>query len=166
MHGVQKEPNPEAWRGTELSLTIEGAWSTYRSYILRYLRQIAVITPYAQFRFEYKAVDERNSAFLAFKRRTDAMPAPPLQVHQLIANACVNCLLLICFAVVHLVTAETYVMALSLKVQAHVALTARCCAGQASPQLCRLGAGEALAARHQSHNTQAVPAPGLLVHLS
>ena len=85
------------WRGAELSVTIEGNWTKYRAYILKYLRQIAVITPYAQFAFTF--VPERaasaaaaagappagsagapapaGSLRLLFKRRTDAMPPPP-----------------------------------------------------------------------------------------
>ena len=76
---MQKRANASKWRGTELSLTIEGAWGVYRAYILRYLRQIAVITPYAHFTFEFKAKDAKHSAAMAFRRRTDVMPAPPLQ---------------------------------------------------------------------------------------
>lgn len=45
--------------------------------VIRYLRMIAVITPYAQFRFAYRAEDERNSVRFSFVRRTDKMPAPP-----------------------------------------------------------------------------------------
>ncbi len=45
--------------------------------VIRYLRMIAVITPYAQFRFAYRAEDERNSVHFVFVRRTDKMPAPP-----------------------------------------------------------------------------------------
>lgn len=37
------------------------------SYILRYLRQIAVITPYAQFMFAYKAEDDKNSVRIGFR---------------------------------------------------------------------------------------------------
>ncbi len=36
-------------RGTEISLVVGGSWSSYRAYIVRYLRQMAVITPYARF---------------------------------------------------------------------------------------------------------------------
>ena len=46
--------------------------------MIRYLRMIAVITPYAQFRFTYRAEDERNSVHFVFVRRTDKMPAPPM----------------------------------------------------------------------------------------
>ena len=44
-------PNPDRWVGAELSLIVEGNMKVYRSKILKYLRQIAVITPYATFRF-------------------------------------------------------------------------------------------------------------------
>ena len=43
----------------------------------RYLRQIAVITPYAEFKFQYAAEDEKSSMKTTFARRTDKMPAPP-----------------------------------------------------------------------------------------
>ncbi|KAG2444490.1 hypothetical protein HXX76_001240 [Chlamydomonas incerta] len=77
IHLEELLPNPDGWHGSSLSLTIEGSWSSYRSYILRYLRQIAVITPYAQFAFTYKAEDDKNSVFVGFRRRTDVMPDPP-----------------------------------------------------------------------------------------
>ena len=47
----------------------------------RYLRQIAVITPYTQFTFSYVAEDQRNSIAITFARRTDKMPAPPQVSH-------------------------------------------------------------------------------------
>ena len=43
----------------------------------RYLRQIAVITPYARFTFTYTGEDARNSVAVTFARRTDKMPPPP-----------------------------------------------------------------------------------------
>ena len=46
--------------------------------VLKYLRQIAVITPYSQFRFKYTAQDERNSVAVTFARRTLKMPVPPV----------------------------------------------------------------------------------------
>jgi DNA topoisomerase VI subunit B len=42
--------NPHGWHGAELSVTIAGNWQYYRAKILKYLQQIAVITPYAQAR--------------------------------------------------------------------------------------------------------------------
>ncbi|GFR50834.1 hypothetical protein Agub_g13107 [Astrephomene gubernaculifera] len=77
VHVEQQLPNPDGWHGSVLSLTIEGNWQYYRSKIVRYLRQIAVITPYAHFAFTYRAEDEKNSMRINFRRRTDVMPPPP-----------------------------------------------------------------------------------------
>ena len=41
--------NAQKWHGTEITLTIEGDWRSYGSRVLKYLRQMAVITPYAEF---------------------------------------------------------------------------------------------------------------------
>jgi len=46
-------------------------------HICRYLRQIAVITPYAEFKFTYTTEDEKGSMKTTFARRTDKMPSPP-----------------------------------------------------------------------------------------
>ena len=166
VHLAEQLPNPEAWQGSELCVTILGNWPYYRAKILRcgapprlpclpsacttacvlgaaevvvgllpsihvcqafesrciapslsehllthhwsrpyartyaahtcsgaaceqpvgcscrYLRQIAVITPYAEFAFRFKAEEEQgNSLTINFRRRSDKMPAPP-QVEQ------------------------------------------------------------------------------------
>ena len=73
-------PPPGGWRGTTLGVTIEGSWTYARPKILRYLRQIAVITPYAQFRFAYEGEGGRGSVAATFVRRTDAVPPPPARV--------------------------------------------------------------------------------------
>lgn len=78
-----KNPNPNNWRGTKVSVTIEGNWSTYRSKILTYMRQMAVITPYAKFRLKF--LSDSNSTDgkdfeLMFTRRTDKMPPPAREV--------------------------------------------------------------------------------------
>uniref|UniRef100_A0A383WIB7 DNA topoisomerase 6 subunit B n=1 Tax=Tetradesmus obliquus TaxID=3088 RepID=A0A383WIB7_TETOB len=77
VHSAAKLPNADGWHGACLSLTIEGNWSSYRAKLLKYLRQIAVITPYAQFSFQYIAEDPKSSLKLTFRRRTDVMPPPP-----------------------------------------------------------------------------------------
>ncbi|GAB4814846.1 hypothetical protein N2152v2_001892 [Parachlorella kessleri] len=69
--------NPGGWHGAELSVIIAGNWQYYRAKVLKYLQQIAVITPYAQFKFQYKAEEERSSLSITFARRTDTMPQPP-----------------------------------------------------------------------------------------
>ena len=73
----REENNPQKWHGAELSVTILGNWQYYRAKILRYMRQIAVITPYAQFSFSYNAEDQKSSVNITFVRRTDRMPSPP-----------------------------------------------------------------------------------------
>ncbi|KAL0026624.1 hypothetical protein WJX77_011706 [Trebouxia sp. C0004] len=80
VHVHKEEPNPQKWHGAELSVTILGNWQYYRAKVLRYMRQIAVITPYAQFSFHYRAEDEKNSVNITFVRRTEKMPPPPQEV--------------------------------------------------------------------------------------
>ena len=77
MHKQALQDNPERWHGAELSVTILGNWAYYRSKVLKYLQQVAVITPYAQFDFSYRAEDEKASFAVTFARRTDTMPSPP-----------------------------------------------------------------------------------------
>jgi len=47
--------NVGGWRGTKVSVTIEGAWTMYKHRIVAYLRQLAVITPYAHLVLRYSA---------------------------------------------------------------------------------------------------------------
>ena len=58
-----------------------------RGKILKYLRQIAVITPYSEFTFQYKAEEDKNSVNATFRRRTTKMPGPP-EVHLLSGARC------------------------------------------------------------------------------
>ncbi|KAK9916719.1 hypothetical protein WJX75_006211 [Coccomyxa subellipsoidea] len=80
VHKAEELANSDRWHGAELSVTILGNWQYYRAKIHKYLRQIAVITPYARFSFAYVAEDEKNSIRVNFTRRTDKMPAPPKEV--------------------------------------------------------------------------------------
>lgn len=81
VHKEEKHPNTEHWHGAELSVTIEGNWTTYRQYVLSYLRQLAIVTPYAQFRFRFLTSPATTSTAkdidILFRRRTDIMPALP-----------------------------------------------------------------------------------------
>lgn len=78
VHASKLLDNPEGWRGAELSVVIAGNWQYYRPKVLKYLQQIAVITPYARFAFKYRAEDDAKGSFEAtFARRTEAMPPPP-----------------------------------------------------------------------------------------
>ena len=73
--------NSEHWRGTEISVVIEGNWTTYRSKVIQYFKQLAVITPYANMHFDYTDPHSATRCFSAFyRRRTDVMPPPPVEV--------------------------------------------------------------------------------------
>ena len=79
VHKAEKIENPGDWHGAELSVIIEGNWSAYRNKVLSYLRQLAIVTPYAQLRFKYTSAgeDSRGNVEATFRRRTEVMPAPP-----------------------------------------------------------------------------------------
>jgi hypothetical protein len=48
VHEQKLLDNSDGWHGAELSVIIAGNWQYYRAKVLKYLQQIAVITPYAQ----------------------------------------------------------------------------------------------------------------------
>lgn len=78
IHSKKAIPNHSSWRGTEIALTMVGQWSVYKSKILQYLQQLAVITPYAKFSLSFTCVrDEKKSFDVTFDRRSDQMPATP-----------------------------------------------------------------------------------------
>ncbi|XP_062199629.1 DNA topoisomerase 6 subunit B isoform X2 [Phragmites australis] len=75
---IHKE-NKNQWHGAEIQVIIEGNWATHRSKILHYMRQMAVITPYAQFLFRFLSDAADKNLTIRFARRTDIMPPVPLQ---------------------------------------------------------------------------------------
>lgn len=75
MHEILE--NAEGMRGTEISLLVGGAWTSYRSYIVRYLRQMAVITPYARFRLSVATQGGGSALALEYARRSEEMPKVP-----------------------------------------------------------------------------------------
>jgi DNA topoisomerase-6 subunit B len=76
------KPNTAGWSGTEISAVISGAWSSYRSRIMQYFQQLAVITPYAEFTLEFEdQLGKGKSDFTyCWKRRSTHIPRPPLEV--------------------------------------------------------------------------------------
>ncbi|KAL0223949.1 hypothetical protein P9112_003339 [Eukaryota sp. TZLM1-RC] len=73
-----RKSNLTGWRGTKISVVIEGAWVQYRARVVNYMRQLAIITPHAQFSLQYVPGSAGSSAFSAkFKRRSDVIPPPP-----------------------------------------------------------------------------------------
>ncbi|KAF3452583.1 hypothetical protein FNV43_RR03016 [Rhamnella rubrinervis] len=79
IHAHEKGDNKEWWHGAEIQVVIEGNWTTYRSKILHYMRQMAVITPYAQFLFKFVSDASDKNIIIRFARRTDVMPPIPLE---------------------------------------------------------------------------------------
>ncbi|KAL8159468.1 hypothetical protein V2J09_001005 [Rumex salicifolius] len=77
IHLHEKRENKEHWHGAEIQIVIEGNWTTYRSKILHYMRQLAVITPYAQFLFKFVSESSDKNVTVKFARRTDVMPPVP-----------------------------------------------------------------------------------------
>ncbi|KAH0665211.1 hypothetical protein KY290_027482 [Solanum tuberosum] len=50
----EKQENEDRWHGAEIQIVVERNWTTYRSKVnALYARQMAVITPYAQFLFQF-----------------------------------------------------------------------------------------------------------------
>ncbi|KAJ8497209.1 hypothetical protein OPV22_007761 [Ensete ventricosum] len=79
VHLHEKRENKDKWHGAEIQIIIEGNWTTYRSKILHYMRQMAVITPYAQFFFKFVSDISEKNLTIRFARRTDVMPPAPLE---------------------------------------------------------------------------------------
>lgn len=77
IHVQEKRDNKDLWHGAEIQVVIEGNWTTYRSKILHYMRQMAVITPYAQFLFKFVSDTPDKNITIRFSRRTDVMPPVP-----------------------------------------------------------------------------------------
>ncbi|MBA0784233.1 hypothetical protein Gotri_001825 [Gossypium trilobum] len=79
IHLHEKRDNKDKWYGAEIQVVIEGNWTTYRSKILHYMRQMAVITPYAQFLFKFVSDAPDKNVTIKFARRTDVMPPVPVE---------------------------------------------------------------------------------------
>ncbi|PPD67600.1 hypothetical protein GOBAR_DD35521 [Gossypium barbadense] len=84
IHLHEKRDNKDKWHGAEIQVVIEGNWTTYRSKILHYMRQMAVITPYAQFLFKFVSDAPDKNVTIKFARRTDVMPPVPFLQHEFV----------------------------------------------------------------------------------
>ncbi|KAI3984321.1 hypothetical protein MKX01_011275 [Papaver californicum] len=76
---LHEKRDEERWHGAKIQVVIEGNWTTYRSKILHYMRQMAVITPYAQFLFKFVSDVADKNVTIRFARRTDVMPPVPVE---------------------------------------------------------------------------------------
>ncbi|MEM2094690.1 MAG: DNA topoisomerase VI subunit B [Candidatus Bathyarchaeia archaeon] len=64
--------NPSKWHGTIVEYTLEGDYLRAMPKILEYLRQTAMVNPYAEITF----IDPRGRLYY-FERVTEVMPSPP-----------------------------------------------------------------------------------------
>jgi DNA topoisomerase VI subunit B len=69
--------------GTTVQVLIAGNWATYKSRIVQYLQQLAVITPYAVLELRYDCNSDGNSKRhlrMRYERRSEQMPPPAATV--------------------------------------------------------------------------------------
>lgn len=67
--------------GTELQILIAGNFTTYKARITQYLRELAIVTPYAAISMEYENISEpQRNLKIQYDRRSEQMPAPAREV--------------------------------------------------------------------------------------
>ena len=77
----KQQTNTEQWIGTEMQVLVAGNWTTYKSRVVQYLQQLAIITPYARLEMAYtNRSDEKKRMNLRFERRSEQMPAQAREV--------------------------------------------------------------------------------------
>jgi len=63
--------------GTEIMVSFTGDWGKARNYVKEYFRQLAIITPYADFEIELPTDSQGEEDIMNFKRVVDDLPDPP-----------------------------------------------------------------------------------------
>lgn len=112
-----QQPNTEQWIGTEMEVLVAGNWTTYKSRVVQYLQQLAIITPYACFEMSYmNRMDEKKGMNLRFERRSEQMPAQarevkhhPSSVRVSLMNHSLSALLSIYEPFVHITMSVLYI---------------------------------------------------------
>ncbi|KAL7484133.1 hypothetical protein ACHAW6_009786 [Cyclotella cf. meneghiniana] len=76
-----QQPNTESFIGTEIQVLVAGNWATYKSRVVQYLQQLAIITPYARLEMTYiNRTDHKKGMNLRFERRSEQMPVRAREV--------------------------------------------------------------------------------------
>mmetsp|Transcript_15877 Transcript_15877/g.22617 ORF Transcript_15877/g.22617 Transcript_15877/m.22617 type:complete len:489 (+) Transcript_15877:132-1598(+) len=76
-----KSTNQEKWKGSEFEVLVAGNWVTYKSRIVHYLHQLAIITPYAKLEMHYSnLLDNKKDMTIRYERRSEQMPPPASEV--------------------------------------------------------------------------------------
>ncbi len=73
--GIKALPNPTYWHGTVIEFSFQGDYPRAKSRIIEYLKQTAIILPYANITF----IDP-DGVIYKFERVTSEMPRPPQEV--------------------------------------------------------------------------------------
>ena len=77
----KQKANTEKWIGTEMQVLVAGNWTTYKSRVVQYLQQLAIITPYARLKMTYSnRSDDKKGYELQFERRSEQMPTQAKEV--------------------------------------------------------------------------------------
>lgn len=77
----ESKPNRGGFRGTSLRVVVGGSWATYRSRVMQYMQQLAVITPYAELELRFAAPEAARKSFhYRWRRRSVAMPPRALEI--------------------------------------------------------------------------------------
>ncbi|CAM9156515.1 unnamed protein product [Ectocarpus sp. 6 AP-2014] len=83
VHEHVKLPNPEGWRGTEMTVCVRQDTRAYSAISeappytvnLQYLQQLAIITPYAELELEYHShANPKKDLTAVYRRRSEQMP--------------------------------------------------------------------------------------------
>lgn len=81
---IQHEKHNNAikqFTGTELKILIAGNFTTYKARIVQYLRELAIVTPYAAISMEYENKSEpHRNLQIRYDRRSEQMPPPAREV--------------------------------------------------------------------------------------
>lgn len=75
-----KSLNTTGFIGTTVRVLIAGNWTTYKSRIVQYIQQLAIITPYAELSMTYTESTGKRDVQLIYHRRSEQIPDMPSTV--------------------------------------------------------------------------------------
>lgn len=75
-----KSLNRTGFIGTTVRVLIAGNWTTYKSRIVQYIQQLAIITPYAELSMKYTENTGKRDVHLVYHRRSEQIPDMPSTV--------------------------------------------------------------------------------------
>jgi DNA topoisomerase VI B subunit len=72
--------NTSGFIGTTVRVLIAGNWTTYKSRIVQYIQQLAIITPYAELSMTFTESTGKRDIHLVYHRRSEQIPDMPTTV--------------------------------------------------------------------------------------